>query len=249
MVRSHDTNDGAPADRPRRAATTSPWPIPTIRAMAFFDRLRRLRHAGDVGLRRLRGDLHLLARARRGGGRRRVRGPRPPPALRGGPAAGAAPRAPHRLSPAPGIGDGAERLPPAGRCRKDGVVPATLRPPGASPTVDDLIAVGRRHGLDAVGVAPAAPFATTRRHLERRRAAGLHGGMQFTYRRPERSTDPGRPCPAPGPSWSAPAATAGPASADPPEPAAAGSRSARRRPGVGSPATPGTTTTRRCGRR
>jgi epoxyqueuosine reductase len=46
-----------------------------------------------------------------------------------------------------------------------------------------------------VGVAPAAPFATTRRHLERRRAAGMHGGMAFTYRRPERSTDPGAALP------------------------------------------------------
>jgi epoxyqueuosine reductase len=54
------------------------------------------------------------------------------------------------------------------------------------------VAVGRAHGLDAVGVAPAGPFATTRRHLERRRAAGMHGGMAFTYRHPERSSDPGR---------------------------------------------------------
>jgi epoxyqueuosine reductase len=57
------------------------------------------------------------------------------------------------------------------------------------------VAVGRAHGLDAVGVAPAGPFATTRRHLERRRAAGMHGGMAFTYRRPERSSDPGRALP------------------------------------------------------
>jgi epoxyqueuosine reductase len=55
--------------------------------------------------------------------------------------------------------------------------------------------VGRAHGLDAVGVAPAVPFATTRRHLERRRAAGLHAGMAFTYRRPERSSDPGQALP------------------------------------------------------
>jgi epoxyqueuosine reductase len=55
--------------------------------------------------------------------------------------------------------------------------------------------VGRAHGLDAVGVAPAGPFATTRRHLERRRAAGMHAGMAFTYRRPDRSSDPGRALP------------------------------------------------------
>ncbi len=55
---------------------------------------------------------------------------------------------------------------------------------------DELRSVGLAAGLDAVGVAPAAPFLGTRRHLEERKAAGLHGGMQFTYRRPERSTDP-----------------------------------------------------------
>jgi epoxyqueuosine reductase len=63
------------------------------------------------------------------------------------------------------------------------------------PAVADLVAMGRAHGLDAVGVAPAGPFATTRRHLERRRTAGMHAGMAFTYRRPERSTDPGRALP------------------------------------------------------
>jgi epoxyqueuosine reductase len=60
------------------------------------------------------------------------------------------------------------------------------------PEVAELVDVGKAAGLDAVGVAPAAPFATTRRHLERRKAAGLHGGMAFTYRNPERSTDPRR---------------------------------------------------------
>jgi epoxyqueuosine reductase len=43
-----------------------------------------------------------------------------------------------------------------------------------------------------VGIAPAEPFATTRRHLERRKAAGRNDSMSFTYRRPEASTDPGR---------------------------------------------------------
>jgi epoxyqueuosine reductase len=55
---------------------------------------------------------------------------------------------------------------------------------------DELMAIGRGAGLDAVGVAPAEPFTSTRRHLEERRAAGLHGGMSFTYRNPARSTDP-----------------------------------------------------------
>lgn len=56
----------------------------------------------------------------------------------------------------------------------------------------ELKQLGLDAGLDAVGVAPAAPFLDTRRHLVERRAAGLHGGMQFTYRNPERSTDPSR---------------------------------------------------------
>jgi epoxyqueuosine reductase len=73
---------------------------------------------------------------------------------------------------------------------------AARRRPGAGrrerrvPTADELVTLGRRLGLDAAGVAPAEAFATTRRHLVRRRAAGLHGGMSFTYRRPERSSDP-----------------------------------------------------------
>ena len=60
------------------------------------------------------------------------------------------------------------------------------------PTVDELRAIGLAAGLDAVGVAPAEPFAGTRRHLEERRAAGLHGGMHFTYGDPARATDPDR---------------------------------------------------------
>jgi epoxyqueuosine reductase len=55
---------------------------------------------------------------------------------------------------------------------------------------DKLMAIGRDGGLDAVGVASAEPFTSTQRHLEERRAAGLHGGMSFTYRNPARSTDP-----------------------------------------------------------
>jgi epoxyqueuosine reductase len=56
--------------------------------------------------------------------------------------------------------------------------------------VDELRAVGRAAGLDALGVASAEPFEGTRVALERRKAAGLHGGMHFTYGRPERSTRP-----------------------------------------------------------
>ena len=55
-----------------------------------------------------------------------------------------------------------------------------------------LRAVGREAGLDALGFADAVPFESTRDDLAQRKAAGLHGGMQFTYRDPDRSTDPRR---------------------------------------------------------
>jgi len=67
--------------------------------------------------------------------------------------------------------------------------PSTLRARHV-PDVAELQALGRAHGLDAVGVTVAEPFTSTRRHLEHRKAEGLHGGMAFTYRKPERSTDP-----------------------------------------------------------
>ncbi|WP_419851424.1 tRNA epoxyqueuosine(34) reductase QueG [Candidatus Poriferisocius sp.] len=57
---------------------------------------------------------------------------------------------------------------------------------------DEVIAAGLAAGLDAVGVAPAEPFESTRATLVERRGQGLHGGMAFTYRNPDRSTDPGR---------------------------------------------------------
>ena len=56
----------------------------------------------------------------------------------------------------------------------------------------DLTAIGAAAGLAAVGIAVAETFDDTRDHLESRRQAGLHGGMQFTFRNPQRSTDPGR---------------------------------------------------------
>jgi epoxyqueuosine reductase len=60
------------------------------------------------------------------------------------------------------------------------------------PTTLDVLSVGRAAGLDAVGVAPAEPFTSTLEDLRERKAQGLHGGMAFTYRNPERSTDPAR---------------------------------------------------------
>jgi epoxyqueuosine reductase len=59
----------------------------------------------------------------------------------------------------------------------------------------ELTSLARRSGLDAVGITGAEPFGSTRRHLEERKAAGLHGGMHFTYGDPARATDPGRALP------------------------------------------------------
>ena len=59
-------------------------------------------------------------------------------------------------------------------------------------SVDTLMDIGRRAGLCAVGVCRAEPFTDTTRILRQRKQDGLHGGMQFTYRNPERSTDPAR---------------------------------------------------------
>ena len=56
----------------------------------------------------------------------------------------------------------------------------------------DVLEAGRSAGLAAVGVAGVERFESTRRVLLERKAEGRHGGMQFTYRNPERSTDPAR---------------------------------------------------------
>jgi epoxyqueuosine reductase len=68
--------------------------------------------------------------------------------------------------------------------------PADPERPADAALVDELIRIGREAGLTAVGVAPADPFLGARAVLEQRRADGLAGTMQFTYRNPERSTTP-----------------------------------------------------------
>jgi epoxyqueuosine reductase len=45
-------------------------------------------------------------------------------------------------------------------------------------------------GIDAVGAAPAAPYAETERHIRERRARGLFADMRFTMARPEVSCHP-----------------------------------------------------------
>jgi epoxyqueuosine reductase len=68
----------------------------------------------------------------------------------------------------------------------------TLTEERAAGLRDDLVRLGLGAGLAAVGVAAAEVFEDTRATLVERKRRGLDGGMQFTYRNPDRSTDPGR---------------------------------------------------------
>lgn len=72
-------------------------------------------------------------------------------------------------------------------------------PPGsperATPPVDRLRAAGLAAGLDAVEIATAEVFEDARSALISRKEAGLHGGMAFTYLKPDRSTDPAQALP------------------------------------------------------
>lgn len=64
------------------------------------------------------------------------------------------------------------------------------------PDPAELVTIGHQAGLDVIGFADASrPFELERQAIEERKRAGLHGGMQFTYRNPARSTDPGRVLP------------------------------------------------------
>jgi epoxyqueuosine reductase len=56
----------------------------------------------------------------------------------------------------------------------------------------ELRRLGAEAGLVEMGVAPVERFDRTREDLVERRRQGLHAGMQFTYRDPDRSTDPAR---------------------------------------------------------
>jgi epoxyqueuosine reductase len=60
----------------------------------------------------------------------------------------------------------------------------------------ELVEIGRAAGLAAVGFAEASVFERERSVLVERRSEGLDAGMQFTYRNPQRSTDPSRTLPA-----------------------------------------------------
>jgi epoxyqueuosine reductase len=57
-------------------------------------------------------------------------------------------------------------------------------------TEADLHALARELGLDAIGAAPAEPYAETERNIRERRARGLFADMRFTMARPEESCHP-----------------------------------------------------------
>jgi epoxyqueuosine reductase len=67
-----------------------------------------------------------------------------------------------------------------------------VRRPDPLPTLDELRVIAADHGIEHLGVAPAAVLERARTALHARKAAGLHDTMAFTYRNPDRSTDPQR---------------------------------------------------------
>ena len=105
------------------------------------------------------------------------------------------------------------------------------------PSWDELVAQARSVGIEHLGVAPADVLERARHGARTTaRAAGLDAGMGFTYRNPERSTDPQR-------------AVAGRPVDHRRRPVLPHRRRARRGPPgrrLASPATPGSTTTPRC---
>jgi epoxyqueuosine reductase len=76
-----------------------------------------------------------------------------------------------------------------------GTYAGAVRRPAELPTLDELRALAAEHGIEHVGVAPATVMDRARRELHRRRDAGLSADMGFTYRDPDRATDPTRAVP------------------------------------------------------
>jgi epoxyqueuosine reductase len=67
-----------------------------------------------------------------------------------------------------------------------------VRRPDPLPSLDELRTIGGPYGIEHLGVAPATVLERARSALHERRDAGLAAGMGFTYRNPDRSTDPAR---------------------------------------------------------
>ena len=65
-----------------------------------------------------------------------------------------------------------------------------MRRPEPVPTIEEITDALAADGISHVGVTTADVLDEARRALHDRRRQGLHGDMGFTYRNPERSTDP-----------------------------------------------------------
>lgn len=65
-----------------------------------------------------------------------------------------------------------------------------LSPDEAGQYSEAVLAIGRQAGLHRVGIAPASKMSRAHVALTSRKLAGLSDTMQFTFRNPERSTDP-----------------------------------------------------------
>lgn len=63
------------------------------------------------------------------------------------------------------------------------------------PTLTELRAIALEHGVEHLGVARADVLERARQVLHERRDAGFDGGMGFTYRNPDRATDPSHSVP------------------------------------------------------
>ncbi|MGZ4765827.1 MAG: tRNA epoxyqueuosine(34) reductase QueG, partial [Ilumatobacteraceae bacterium] len=69
----------------------------------------------------------------------------------------------------------------------------TPSPPSADRAyVEQLTHIAEVHGIAHLGVCDAEVLGRARAELIRRKDAGLHDGLQFTYKNPVRSTDPRR---------------------------------------------------------
>jgi epoxyqueuosine reductase len=79
-------------------------------------------------------------------------------------------------------------------CLRFGIVPLANQQPfsreEAAAYTERLLALGVQNGIDRLGVAPATTMQRARETLHARKAVGLHDTMQFTYRNPDRSTNP-----------------------------------------------------------
>ena len=79
-------------------------------------------------------------------------------------------------------------------CLRFGIVPLVNQQPfsreEAAAYTKQLLALGADNGINRLGVAPATTMQRARETLHARKAVGLHDTMQFTYRNPDRSTNP-----------------------------------------------------------